>query len=229
MNKNTLPFAGTAVAAGAVLALAAPLAALAHVTIGTDQADPGSYPVIDFRVPTESATASTTRIDITLPLDTPFGHVATVPVAGWTARLVTEKLPSPLDTDDGSVTDAVSHVIWTAEPGHEITPEQYGIFPVLLGNVPDTGRIVLPVEQTYSDGTVVEWSQTGEGAENPAPVLYVTDEPPAGHHDDDAGPSVEVQGDAPRDDVVARGLGVAGLVVGAVGLVVAILRRRSAA
>src|ERR1041384_2117424 len=139
--------AATALVAGAALALAVPLAASAHVTIGTSQADPGSYPVIEFKVPTESATATTTKIDIALPTDTPFGFVAYVPVAGWDAELVR----------DG---DVVTHVVWTAQPGHEITAEQYGIFPVLLGGVPDTGKVVLPVAQTYSDGEVVDWAGT---------------------------------------------------------------------
>jgi uncharacterized protein YcnI len=235
MSKKTL--AVTAIVAGAVLAVAAPLAASAHVTIGTNQADPGSYPVIDFKVPTESATATTTAIDITLPTDTPFGFVAYVPVAGWDAELVRETLDTPIETEDGTVTEAVTHVIWTAQPGHEITAEQYGIFPVLLGGVPDTGHIVLPVAQTYSDGTVVNWSEEGDDAEHPAPILYVNDEPAADHHggsegdDHDAG--VEVDHEAATasssTDAVARGLGIGGLVVGAVGVVVAILSRRKPA
>lgn len=218
--KNTPLFAVTAIVAGAALALAVPLAASAHVTIGTNQADPGTYPVIDFRVPTESATATTTAIDITLPIETPFGAVSTVPVEGWDAELVR----------DG---DVVTHVIWTAQSGHELTAEQYGIFPVLLGDVPDTGSIVLPVAQTYSDGTVVDWADTAEDGGHPAPVLYVNDEPAADHHADGGDDHAEatVAGEAaPASDAVARGLGIAGLVVGAVGVVVAILsRRRSAA
>ena len=206
--KNTPLLAGTAIAAGAVLALAIPLAASAHVTIGTNQADPGSYPVIDFRVPTESATATTTAIDITLPTETPFGAVSTVPVEGWDAQLVREG-------------DTVTHVIWSAQPGHELTADQYGVFPVLLGDVPDTGSIVLPVAQTYSDGTVVEWADTSEDGEHPAPVLYVNDEPAADHHaggdEGDHGTEATVSGEAaPASDAVARGLGIGGLVVGAV-------------
>jgi uncharacterized protein YcnI len=223
MNKNTL-LAGTAIIAGAVLALAVPLAASAHVTIGTNQADPGTYPVIDFKVPSESATATTTSIDITLPAETPFGFVAYVPVAGWDAELVREG-------------ETVTHVIWTAQPGHEITAEQYGIFPVLLGGVPDTGSVVLAVTQNYSDGEVVEWADIEEGGEHPAPILYVNDEPVDDHHADDAAEgddhdaTATVAGEsAPADDAVARGLGIGGLVVGAVGVVVALLsRRRNAA
>lgn len=44
-------------------ALAAPLAASAHVGIDPNQSDPGTYPLITFKVPTESATATTTRIE----------------------------------------------------------------------------------------------------------------------------------------------------------------------
>ncbi len=109
MKKKSL--AVTALVAGAALALAAPLAESAHVTIGTNQAEPGSYPVIDFRVPTESATATTTAIEITLPTDTPFGAVSTVPVDGWDAELVSEG-------------DVVARVVWTAQPGPERTEQQ---------------------------------------------------------------------------------------------------------
>ena len=220
--RRPLLIAGTAIVAGTALALAVPLSASAHVTIGTNQADPGTYPLIDFRVPTESATATTVKIDITLPTDTPFGEVTYVPVAGWDAELTTEKLPTPIETDDGSVTEAVTHVVWTAQPGHEITADQYGVFPVLLGGVPDTGSVTMPVAQTYSDGSVVEWTDAPDG-ENPAPVLYVNDAPPSGdHHATDS----EDEAAAPHDDLVARGLGVTGLVAGAVGIVVAVASRR---
>ena len=70
------------------------------------------------------------------------------------------------------------------------------------------------------------WSPSPPDAENPAPVLYVTDEPAGDHH---AGATAEVEHTESQDDVVARGLGVAGLVVGAVGLVVAIASRRRSA
>ena len=217
--KKTPLLAVSAIVAGAALALAVPLGASAHVTIGTDQADPGSYPVIDFKVPTESATATTAAIDITLPQDTPFGYVAYVPVAGWDVQLVRETADS-----------AVTHVIWTAQPGHEITAEQYGIFPVLLGGVPDTGSVILAVSQTYSDGSVVDWADTGADAEHPAPILYVNDEPAAdenGSDDADHDATVAVAGEsAPADDNVARGLGIGGLIVGAAGVVVALLSRR---
>ncbi|MEP6481832.1 MAG: YcnI family protein [Rhodoglobus sp.] len=230
MNKKSFITAATALAAGTVLALAAPLAASAHVTVGPNQAAAGSYPLIDFKVPTESATATTTKLELTLPEDTPFGYVSYVPVAGWTTQLVTSTLAKPIVTDDGSVTEAVTKVIWTAQPGAEITAEQYGIFPLAFGPVPDTGKIKLSVDQTYSDGTVVSWNEDGESAKHPAPVLYVNDAPPASHHD--AGASVEVEHGATAtasDDVLARVLGIGGLVLGVVGIVVGVTGRRKTA
>lgn len=230
MRKKSLAL--SAVIAGAFLALAAPLAASAHVTVGPNQAAAGSFALIDFKVPTESATATTTKVVLTIPQDTPFAYVSYVPVPGWTVQLSTETLATPIKGDDGDVTQAVTSVTWTAEPGSEITAGQLGVFPLSVGPVPDTGSIPLAVDQTYSDGTVVSWSEKGAGAEHPAPILYVNDAPPASAHgDDDAAVTVtdEKAPAAASDDVLARVLGIAGLVVGVVGIVIGVTARRKTA
>ncbi|MCA0218133.1 MAG: YcnI family protein [Actinobacteria bacterium] len=231
--KKSLFTSATALVAGVAIALAAPLAASAHVGIDPNQSDPGTYPLITFKVPTESATATTTKIELTLPQDTPFGFVSYTPVEGWATELVKETLPEPVVTDDGEVTEAVTKVIWTAEPGSELTAEQYGLFPLVLGPVPDTGSVVLAVDQTYSDGTVVSWSETGADAEFPAPVLYVNDVPESDHHAgggaDDEHAEIVVDGDtaaAASGDTLARVLGIGGLVLGAVAVVIALTSHR---
>lgn len=216
-------FARTAVAlaAGTTLALAAPLAASAHVTLDGNTAAAGSFTLLTFKVPNESATESTTKVEVTLPSDTPFDYVSYVPVAGWTTELVRSG-------------ETVSAVTWTAEDGVGITDGQLVLFPLSVGPVPDTGSIALPVDQTYTDGTVVSWSETEEGAEHPAPVLYVNDAPVADHHSDDDpadGHSDDAtvtatESPAAGDDVLARGLGIGGLVLGAIGLVVGLTARR---
>ena len=63
LRRRGTVFAKGAVAlgAGALLAIAAPLAASAHVTINPNAAEAGSYAVITVKVPNESATASTTN------------------------------------------------------------------------------------------------------------------------------------------------------------------------
>lgn len=215
-------------AAGAalMLALAAPAAASAHVTVSPDTASPGSYALVDFKVPNESATAVTTKLEVTLPDDTPFSSVSYVPVAGWTADLIRKKLPTPVTVGENTITEAVTSIVWTADPGHEITAGQLQVFPVSLGPVPDVASVTFTALQTYSDGTVVSWVDTGEDAEHPAPVLHVGDAPVADHHGDQAG-SADVRGESSAD-AVARGLGIGGLVIGAIGVVVAIagLRRK---
>lgn len=230
----TKPGALIAIGAGALLAVAVPLSASAHVTVTPGEAEPGAFSLITVKVPNESATESTTRVELTIPADTPFGHVSYVPVPGWTTELVTTTLPNPVTTKNGEITDAVATVIWTAQPGSAITDGQMQLFPLSVGPVPDVGSIVLAADQTYSDGTVVSWSEQGEDAEHPAPVLYVNDAPPAHGHtaaggEDDAS-SGSLAADAStattQPDVLARVLAILGVAVGIVGVVFGLASRR---
>jgi uncharacterized protein YcnI len=227
---NSFALSAVALVAGTTIALAAPLAASAHVTLDENTAAAGSFALITFKVPNESASQTTTTVEVTLPSDTPLAYVSYVPVAGWTAELTTTTLGTPVEGEDGTVTEAVTKVTWTADPGAGISDGQLQLFPLSVGPIPNTGSIVLPVEQTYSDGTLVSWSDTGDNAEHPAPVLYVNDAPVADHHGD-GGTTIEAtdagaSGPASSDDVLARALGMGGLVLGAIGLVIGITARR---
>jgi hypothetical protein len=130
-------------------------------------------------------------------------------------------------------------VTFTATGGG-IAPGQFGVFTLSLGKVPDTGKVLLPATQRYSDGSVVKWDQptpaSGEEPEHPAPTLYINDAPPA----DAAGittasPAPDASAPSPDHaglDTAALVVGFAGLVVGAAGLVVAVvalMRKRAAA
>jgi uncharacterized protein YcnI len=231
MHAKSMMKASAAVAGGILLALAVPLAASAHVTIAPNTATPGSYALIDVKVPNESATATTNKVELSLPTDTPFTSVSYVPVAGWDVQLITTTLPKPVKMDGNEVTDAVTSVVWTAQPGHEIASGQLQVFQLSLGRVPDTGSVVFPALQTYTDGTVVKWVETSANADHPAPVLYINDAPPAAST---AGPAISpspvaedtAAGTASSGDTLARVLGVGGLVLGAVGLVLAIAASR---
>ena len=230
-----------ALGAGALIAVAVPLSASAHVTVTPNSATPGSYSLLTFRVPTESATATTVKLEVDLPTKTPLASVSYVPVPGWTTTLSTETLPTPVKVGENEITEAVTTVTWVAAPGSEIQPGQLQLFPLSVGPVPDTGTLILPATQTYSDGTVVNWNGTNEDAKHPAPTLFVTEEPPADHHSGGASVTAEHES-TPADsasahgdsvsatgiDPIARGLGIAGLVVGAVGVVLAIVSRRRA-
>ncbi|MEF2978739.1 YcnI family copper-binding membrane protein [Subtercola sp. YIM 133946] len=183
MKKKTIARAITAATVTLGLAVGVPLAASAHVPVTPNQATAGSYATLTFKVPTESATASTVKVEIDFPTDTPFGSISYQPISGWTANVVTSTLATPVTTDDGTITEAPTQITFTADGAAAIAPGQFQQFVVSAGPVPDTGSVMFPVHQTYSDGTVADWVDatpaSGVEPENPAPTLYITDAPPA--------------------------------------------------
>ncbi|QWT23963.1 YcnI family protein [Subtercola sp. PAMC28395] len=241
MNSTAIRRAGLAVSLTAFLALAAPLAASAHVHVDPGQATAGEYSTLTFTVPNESATASTTKLEIDLPTDTPFGSVSYQPVPGWSAEVVQSTLATPVKTDDGTVTEAPTKITWTAGAGAGIAPGQYQLFAISVGPIPSTGSILLPTHQTYSDGTVSDWVNptpaSGIEPEDPAPTLYVNDPAPveAGatgatvSATPSAGPAASPAESNSGSAALAVGLGLGALALGAVALVISVLaftRRR---
>lgn len=224
-----------ALGAGALLALAAPLAASAHVHVNPEQVEAGSYATLTFKVPNESATAGTVGLVVDLPTDTPFTSISYQPVPGWTTVVTTSALPEPVEIDGSTVTEAPTSVTWTAEGDTQVAPGQFQEFVISAGAVPDTGSILLPTHQTYSDGTVVDWADatpaSGDEPENPAPTLYVNDTPPSDEHaghsmstdDDTAATSVSASDDSDSTGTLAVGLGIGGLAFGAIALVVSVV------
>lgn len=227
MSARWLSRTAAVVASGALVALVGALPASAHVRADPESAAGGEYSVITFRVPTESDTAGTVKVEVSLPTDRPITSVSTEPVPGWTAQVVKAPLPAPVSTGHGgTVTEAVRTVTWTAAPGTRIAPEQFAEFKVSAGPLPTTpGPLVMPTVQSYDDGTSVSWSEPPAPAgapepEHPAPVIEVT---PAvggehgGHGGAEASPTAASSSTA---DDSARWLGGAGLVVGAIGVAV---------
>ncbi|GAA0998020.1 YcnI family copper-binding membrane protein [Subtercola frigoramans] len=236
MNNSTFRRAGLAVCLTAFLALATPLAASAHVHVDPGQATAGDYSTLTFKVPNESATASTTKLEIDLPTDTPFGSVSYQPVPGWSTEVVQSTLATPVKTDDGTVTEAPTKITWTADAGAGIAPGQFQLFAISVGPIPDTGSIVLPTHQTYSDGTLSNWVNptpaSGAEPEDPAPTLYVNDAPPveagatgttvsATQTADSAATSSSESNSGSTS--LAVGLGLGALALGAVALVISVL------
>ena len=81
------------------------------------------------------------------------------PVPGWTAKVTTRHLDTPIQTDDGPMSDIVTDVTWTANnPASGIQPETYQGFNMLAGSLPEAGsEVVFKAVQTYANGTVVRW------------------------------------------------------------------------
>ncbi|EST35144.1 YcnI family protein [Streptomyces roseochromogenus] len=219
--RTTLRRAATVtLTAGAAVLLAAG-AACAHVTVHPDSYAKGATDgVLTFRVPNEEDSASTTKVQVFLPTDHPVLGVLVHPQDGWTAKVTTTKLKTPVKTDDGTITEAASEITFS---GGRIGAGQYEDFDVAFGQLPgDTGQLVFKTLQTYSDGKVARWIEEptgGDEPENPAPVLKLT----AGAAGDAGAAPVKTASATAKTagDSTARGLGIAGLVVGVLGLAAA--------
>ncbi|GAA1873016.1 YcnI family protein [Pseudonocardia ailaonensis] len=222
-RRTALRAAAVTVAAGGIL-LGAAVPAFAHVTAQPGTAQQGGYTVITLRVPNESDTAGTTKLEVTFPTDHPITSARTTPQAGWTSEVTKGALPAPVTVDGKQITQAVLKVTFTAQPGTRIGPNQYVDFPISVGPLPKgTDQILLPAAQTYDDGRIVNWNEpTVPGAAepaHPAPTVTLTAATAAGGHGHDAGAAGS--GDdaaASSTDTTARWLGGAGLLLGALGL-----------
>ena len=207
--------------------------ASAHVKVSGTDAVQGGYGVITFRVPSESATASTTGLVVTFPSATPFTSVDVQPKAGWTATVKKAPLPKPLKNDDGDVvTTYVSQVDYEATAkATAIPPGEFDMFNVSAGPLPEAPSMSFAVLQTYSDGSTVNWDEkSADGAEpeHPAPVLQLSAAAPVS--DGGSGVTASAQpasaqlaaSQAAPGGGAASWPGIAGLIAGIVALLVSL-------
>ena len=210
------------------LALLAPAAAQAHVTLQPNEAAAGAYTVLDVRVPNESDSAATTKVAVQFPPG--FGSISYQPVPGWAVKVVDAKLPEPIETDDGPITEGVREVVFS---GGKLPPGEFQDFPLSLQIPGKAGdELTFKAVQTYDDGEVVRWIGAPE-TEHPAPQVLVT----AAEEDHHGGAAEEGEaGEASAETAAAAsggsggsddshddggssdGLAIAALVVGALGL-----------
>jgi uncharacterized protein YcnI len=203
--------------------------ASAHVTVSSPDATQGGFGEIVFRVPNESDTASTVKLRIQLPTDTPFASVSTEPIPGWTTTLTRTALNPPQKDDDGNeITEAVSVVEFAADPGNPGTgPGQFQEFSLLVGPFPDAKSVPFSVVQTYSDGTETAWiDPTVEGQpepDHPAPTLTVGTSSPSDGGSSSGGGSSTASSSADSGSsstgTVALILSIVALVLGVTGVV----------
>jgi uncharacterized protein YcnI len=209
------------VSALSVVFMAGP--ALAHVSVNPGEAAQGSFQELAFRVPNERDDAGTTKVEVAFPTDHPIAFVSVKPLPGWTAKVDKTKLATPLKSDDGEVTEAVSKVTWS---GGTIKPGEYQDFDVSAGPLPEgVDKLEFKALQTYSNGEVVRWIQStpegGEEPENPAPTLTLTAATggEGGGGDQPTVAATPSAGGASAKDVDAAGArGTVGIVLGSIGL-----------
>jgi uncharacterized protein YcnI len=195
-------------------------AAWAHVHASSDNPVRGAMAIVTLQVPNESNTgAATTALTVTLPN---VASASAESMAGWTAKL---------DRDVAS--GAVRSVTWTAAPNGGIGVDQFALFRISV-QLPDADTVSFPATQTYSDGAVVKWDEPplpgGGEPEHPAPTLTLAAAPAAPHdHHPPSAASADHTAAPPvkSADNTARLLGGAALVVAALGVALALIRRRA--
>jgi uncharacterized protein YcnI len=139
-----------------LIVLGVPAVALAHARVSPAVSLSGELQLYSLAVPTEKSNATTTKIVLTVPNG--FGIDSFVPPpAGWTQNT----------RSTGSGEDAVvQQVTWTG--GRTPTGED-SMFQ-FLAQPAKPGTYTFHVEQTYSDGSIVNWTGP-ESSAAPAPTI----------------------------------------------------------
>jgi periplasmic copper chaperone A len=209
-------------------ALAVPAAAQAHVSIHPNELPVGSFATMGIRVPNEMEKANTVKVSVQFPPG--FIDVSPEYLPGWSVQVETTKLAKPVQTDDGKVTEQVKEITWTGQGEQgKIPPEQFLTFPISTEIPGKAGEeLSFKTLQYYDNGEVVRWIGSPESDE-PAPQVDVTAE--GGALQDVAGsetappsPGAEASEGASASsssggsEGASKGLGIAALVVGALGL-----------
>jgi uncharacterized protein YcnI len=141
------------VAVAAALVFAA--SAQAHATLSPAVVTVGTTQMFTLAVPTEKEGATTTQIELTPPEG--FAIDSFVAQPGWTRK--TDQTGSGEDV-------VVKKATWS---GGSTPTGEAAVFQ-FVGHPDKAQRYTFKVRQTYSDGTVVDW--TGEeSAEEPAPAV----------------------------------------------------------
>lgn len=170
----------------AVTALAVVSAASAHAHVSPPVALAGETQAFTLSVPTEKEDANTTSIELTPGPGFSLGPVA--PAPGW--KIDVQKQGT---SDEATVTK----ITWS---GGDV-PVGQAAFLQFLGSSSKAGTSTFNVRQTYSDGSVVDWSGP-ESSDTPAPSITT---------------------ESSLGGVGTSTLGLVALVLAAVALVVAVL------
>lgn len=207
---------------GAILALAIPAMASAHVSVSPDELAAGDHGVLTFSFAHGCENSPTTSLRVTMPEG--LASVAPTMDSDWTIDI--EK------GEDG----LVSAVTYTAVA--PVPNELRGAVSMSVGldeSTPDS--LAFPVIQTCVEGST-EWTQLAENGEDPhsldapAPVVEVVAASADGHGEHDSAEKDADTSDADAvdesgsSDGLGTALGAGGLIAGIAALVVSVLAYR---
>jgi uncharacterized protein YcnI len=164
-------------------------AALAHARVSPAVSLSKQLQLYSLAVPTEKSNATTTKIVLTVPSG--FGIDSFVASPGW------KRVVQSTGSGDSAV---VQKVTWAG--GHTPTGED-SLFQ-FLAQPAKAAKYTFQVQQTYSDGSIVNWSGS-ESSDAPAPTIEAK--------------ATLGGGGTPALTIVAVVLGAVGIVLGVIALV----------
>lgn len=163
--------------------------ALAHAEMSPSVALAKQLQLFSLAVPTEKENATTTMVELTPPSG--FSIDSFVPASGW------KREEQTTGTGENTV---IQKVTWT---GGKVRTEEDALFQ-FLASTDASKTYTFKVRQTYSDGTVVDWSGP-ESSDTPAPTV-------------ESKSSLGGGGGSNTLAIIALAVGALALVVAAVGL-----------
>jgi uncharacterized protein YcnI len=188
MNRTTARrLAAAALVVGAALTVSA--SAWAHAEISPAVSLAKALQLYTLAVPTEKENLTTTKVELTPPAG--FSIDSFVPAVGW-KRTVQQ-------TGSGENT-TIQKVTWT---GGKVPTEEDALFQ-FLASTNAAKTYTFQVRQTYSDGSVVDWTGP-ESSDTPAPTVESKD-------------SLGGGGGTSTIEIVALVLGAVGVVLGGIAL-----------
>src|SRR5581483_2887940 len=138
-----------------VAALIVTAAAAAHARVSPPVSVANELQLYSLAVPTEKENAFTTKIVLTVPKG--FSVDSFVPSPGW------KRVLQQTGSGDNAV---IQQVTWT---GGHVPSEEDSLFQ-FLAQPAKSGTYIFQVQQTYSDGSIVDWNGP-ETAAAPAPTI----------------------------------------------------------
>jgi uncharacterized protein YcnI len=145
--------------AASIVALVLSSTAFAHAEVSPPVVLSKHTQVFTLAVPTEKEDAATTKVEITMPEG--FSVDSFAPTPGWTRQA---------ESSGSGEEHNVKSVVWS---GGNVPHDEAAVFQ-FLGEPQGAKSYAFAVRQTYSDGSVVNWTGT-EGSDTPAPTISARD------------------------------------------------------
>lgn len=150
-----------ALAPVAVVALLAAASAGAHAEISPPVGLAKTGEMYSLAVPTEKESVKTTKVVLTVPAG--FSIDSFVPSPGWDRQL------QQTGSGENAVIQKVTWSVSKVEPGGGVPTGEDAFFQ-FLGRASAAKTYTFSVEQSYSDGSIVDWSGP-ESSDTPAPAI----------------------------------------------------------